>query len=178
MDNLFDKTIRYGVTVVCVSLVVFWTAEEPPVLDMAQARVVEGIYNCVWHGGGTRGGPSGAHIVDGQSYYDSFGYIFGVTPGLCSKELNNRKVRIVYLPSAKPTKPLALEVLDVQSESVIGITKERHFSFYQDQVDNKWTFYLSKIGLLLLALRMTCWDRIKTLFQQLFIRTKNHGINR
>ena len=177
--SLFRKTIRYGIAVGCVGLVLFWSAKEPPVLDMKQMQVADGVYQCLLQAGGKRGGPSGPDIVDGVIYHHDFSYIFGVhAPGACFRELNGRAIRITYLLPINIQQRLALEVLDIQSGRIFGIRKEQKFALYQQQVDNKFIFYLSKFGLILLALLLICGTRLNASFQQSLNKLKNHDRDR
>lgn len=179
MAKLISKTIRYSIAVACVGLVFFWNAKEPPLLDINQMQVTEGVYKCSWQEGGKRGGPSGPDVVDGVIYYDHFSYLFGLhAPRACFRELTGHKVRISFLNPTNLQQRLTLEIFDIKSGRIFGVTKEQKFVFYKEQVKSKWIFYLCKFGLLLLALRVTFWDRLKTLFQQSFNRIKNHGVNR
>lgn len=149
------RLIAYGVAAACVALIVFWHAVEAPEIDMKQMQMTVGLYDCVWYGGG-RSGPRGAHIVDGVPYYNNFTYFFGITPSLCIKELRGRIVRMYYLAPKNTTRRLTLELVDLKSGARWGLTQEQKYLAYENAIANKWIFYLSKLGLLLLALRLTC----------------------
>lgn len=170
--NRAGKVIRFGIAGGCLLLIFLWHAEDPPVLDMMQMRVTEGVYQCI----PSPRGRSGAHIVDGVFYYEHFSYIFGIRPGLCFTELINHKVRMYYLAPQNATRRLALEVSDLKSGQIFGITKEKKFALYQDDDATKEWFYLSKLGLLLLALRLTCWNRIANFYQSLINRKSHQDI--
>jgi hypothetical protein len=161
MARSFSKTIRYGVAIVCIGAVIFWDAKEPPVLDMKQMQISEGTYNCIWQNG-SKSGTTGAHVVDGLIYYSSFSYIFGLAPGLCFKELDGRKVRIAYFNYGEPRRRLRLEIVDLESKRIFGASNEKMLSTYQTEIKTKLWFYLIKIGLLLLTLRLTCWSTEKS----------------
>jgi hypothetical protein len=178
MASLFSKVMRYSVAAGCTSLILFWDAKDPLVLDMKQMQVTEGTYKCIWHSGG-KYGPTGPDVVDGVIYYTDFSYLFGLNaPTPCFKELTGHRVRMTYLISNEFERRLTLEVLDLQSGRIFGVTKEKNFALYQEQVESKLAFYLSKLGLLLLALRVTCWSRLKVLIQQLLSRANNHGFTK
>ncbi len=168
-DKLFSSswsarvgvTIRYSITVGCLWLIMFWQGEEPPVLDMSQMRVTEGVYQCILHTGG-KYGPTGPDIVDGVEYYRQFSYIFGIiasTP--CTTELNGHIVRMYYLLPNNSNRRFALELIDLKSGRTVGATKNRRFAIYQHDVADKSWLYLSKLGLLLLALRLIFWGKLK-----------------
>lgn len=161
------KVFRYCVAGGCLLLILLWHAEDPPVLDMTQMQVTEGVYQCILYTGG-KYGPTGPHIVDGVTYYDRFSYFFGVhAPTPCFKELDGRKVRMYYLPQKKTNRNLSLEVIDLGSGRSFGISKEKMYALYQEEAESKWPFYLSKFGMLLLALRLTCWNWIANFYQKL-----------
>lgn len=92
---------------------------------MAQMQVTEGIYDCVWTGGG-RSGPRGVDKVDGISYYGNFGYFFGITPGLCVTELKGRRVRLYYLAPKNIDRKLTLELVDMETNGIWRISKEKN----------------------------------------------------
>jgi hypothetical protein len=172
------RAIRYCAAAGCLLVILLWDAKEPPILDMAQMQVTEGLYNCIEHDSG-KYSKTGPHIVDGVLYYDTFSYIFGIrSAGICFSQWNGHRVRMYYLAPPNETRRLVLEVLDLESRRIYGIRKEKHFFLYQEQVANKWPFYLSKLGLLLLALRLTCWNTIRAFFQAIVTRFGPQSIER
>jgi hypothetical protein len=139
-------------------------------------QVTEGVYQCILLDGGNYG-KTGPHIVDGILYYGSFSYLWGIhAPGACFSGLNGHQVRMYYLAPPNATRRLALQVVDLKSRHIYGITKEKKYRLYQEEVASKKQFYASKLGLLLLALRLTCWSRIKALLQAIVTRLGPQGI--
>jgi len=159
----FAWGLRYALAAACLLALVLWQPAEPPEMDWTKIRVAQGRYQCVWYSGG-KYGSSGPDVVDGVRYDTRFSYISGVLPGLCFKELDGRDVRLYFLPTKDPNRRLTLEVSDLRTGQIFGVTKERHFAIYQKDVASMWSFYLSKLGLLLLAVRLTCWAWLRRNF--------------
>lgn len=167
----FARGLRYALAAACLLALVLWRPAEPPEMDWRKVQVVEGRYQCVWRTGGSYG-PSGVHMVDGVPYYGRFSHLFGISPGLCFKELDGRAVRLYFLPVNDASRRLTLEVSDLKTGQIFGVTKEQHFANHQRDVASMWPFYLSKAALLVLALRLTCWNWLKELALRLGRKTQ------
>jgi hypothetical protein len=155
-----EESIRYSVAIGCVVAIAFWRSAEPPVLDKKQIQAVQGQYRCIVQGGG-KYGSSGPDSVDGVPYYTSFSYLFGIhAPTACFRELDSREVRLEFLPQPKLNRHLFLGIVDIKTRQSYGAGTEKMFALYERQVDSVWPFYAVKLGLLLLALRLTFWQSL------------------
>ena len=72
------KYIGYAIALACSALLVFWNAAEAPDIDIQQMQVTEGLYDCVWQGGG-RSGFTGAHLVAIIHHLANFAFIYRST---------------------------------------------------------------------------------------------------
>lgn len=170
IPTFLGRAFRHRIAGICVMLILFWHKAEPPALDMTKIQVTEGIYACSQfyrHGFGARK----PNIVDSVVYYSRFSYIFGLRPSTsCFSELHGHKVRMYYLLANDKNQRIGLELVDLQSNRIFGITKEQHLALYQQDVADTFWFYSSKLGLLLLVLHLTLWSRVTALVQSLALK--------
>lgn len=154
----FMHMYRYTLATGCILSSIFWQGVKPPTLDMSKMQVSEGIVDCV----STKGkNPTIIYKVDGQRYYEDFSYVFGVTSYAmsCDKALNGRMAKICWIEGDEKGRRLKLEIRDLQTKEQYGIGKERMMGIYQNEIENKFWFYLTKAALFILALHFIFWKR-------------------
>lgn len=155
-----QETLRWIAAALCLCLALFWHGSEPPVLDMSRVQVAQGMYECIqYYGSGF--GARKPDAVDGHIYRTSFSYIFGLTPTkTCFTSLHRRTVQVFYLPVDNNAERLLLQLTDVETGQIFGLSKERHLASYQRDVAERGWYYVTKLGLFLLALRLTIWNKV------------------
>lgn len=167
----FFKLYRYVLATSCMTAVFLWKGAEPPVLDMSKLQVSEGVVNCK-NSSGRR--VTGSYKMDGIDYKRTFGYVFGIGSAVsCSKELNERRVRIYWLPIYNEKERLLMEILDVESGHIYGLTKEKNYILYKQEIENKTMLYLAKLGLILFSIYLIFWSQMQNIYLRL--RRKSNG---
>lgn len=152
------KLYRYALAVGCLIAALFWKGAEPPVLDMSKAQVSEGFAVCKNTSGR---GIYGTYTMDSIKYVRAFGYVFGTGSGRtsCDTSINGHRTKIVWLPIYNNTERLILEVRNMDTNRIYGLTMEKKYELHKEDIEDKTWLYVSRIALFLLAIQFGFWER-------------------
>lgn len=166
--RFLGKAIRYGIAASCIGVVVLWRGAEPPVLDDKLVSMSSGIVKC--KGGPSNKAPGGTYVIDGIEYTGGFGYVLGFTGTSCDTRLIDQMGIVQWIPIDGGKRRLLLEIKNATTDVTYGLKREMKLSFFKREIKNKTMFYLTKAGLMLLALWLIAGSSIQAGFKKLRIQ--------
>lgn len=162
--QLAMKLYRYALAVGCLIAALFWQGAEPPVLDMSKVQTSEGFAVCENSSGR---GKYGEYKMDGIKYVRAFSYVFGTGAGgtSCNTSINGHRTKIVWLPIYNNTERLILEVRNMDTNRIYGLTMEKKYELHKESVEDKTWLYVAKFVLFVFALHLAFWDKAVAMHQ-------------